>query len=151
MPCMSCNIHKLSLTTENNINFEEIVPENFFFKWPCRTNIHVVPQESRSIVNLKRENQRRITQKNLRGRSNPKEDPIPCQKEVISRCQQENFAPTRFEIQIWLWSSGGRIECSNIWINAFPFSLLNFLPIWKVDSRQKLLRFKKIRTQLIYD
>ena len=36
------------------------------------------------------------------GISNPKEDPSWHQKEVIPRCQRDNFAPTNFEIQIWV-------------------------------------------------
>ena len=34
--------------------------------------------------------------------SNPMEDPSWLQKDVIQRCQRENSAPTKFEIQIWV-------------------------------------------------
>ena len=50
-------------------------------------------------------------------RENSNEDPSWRQKELIPRCQRENFAPTEFEIQIWVLNFGRRVQYSNICIN----------------------------------
>ena len=65
------------------------------------------------------------------GMSNPKEDPSWRKKEVITRCQRENFASMKFEIQIWVWNFGRRVEYSKIWRNGFPFAQLTFILSWR--------------------
>ena len=81
--------------------------------------IHVVPHEIISIVNPNWEKQIGI--------SNPKEDPSWLQKEVITGWQRENLAPTKFEIQIWVFNFGRRVEYSKIWRDRFPFAWITFL------------------------
>ena len=66
-----------------------------------------------------------INSKVQQGNSN--RDPSWHQKELIPRCQQEHFAPTDFEIQIWVFNFGRGVEYSKIWINGFPFAQITFL------------------------
>ena len=78
--------------------------------------------------------------------SNPKEDPSWRQKELIPRCQWENFAPKKFEIQIWVWNFVRRIEYSMIWRNGFPLCKAHFSSEptkWKADRRW--YAFKNLR------
>ena len=116
--------------------------------------IHIVPQERRSIVKSQRgkihftisqfhhscsstrkekhsKHQRGKAKRNppeeYMGISNPKEDLSGLQKEVILRCQRENSAPTKFEIQIWVLNFGCGVEYSNIWRDRFPFARLTFI------------------------
>ena len=53
-------------------------------------------------------------QKEIIPRDNSNEDPIWRQKGLIPRCQRENFAPTKFEIQIWVFNFGRGVEYSKI-------------------------------------
>ena len=61
------------------------------------------------------------------GISNTKEDPSWRQKEVIMMCQRDNFVPTKFEIQIWVWNFWRRVDYYKIWRYGFPFARLTFL------------------------
>ena len=54
-------------------------------------------------------------------------DPSWHQKELITRCQRENFAPTEFEIQIWVLNFGREVDYTKIQRNGFPFARLTFL------------------------
>ena len=47
-------------------------------------------------------------------RDTSNEDPIWHQKELIPRFQRDNFAPTEFEIQIWVLNFGRGVEYSKI-------------------------------------
>ena len=51
------------------------------------------------------------------------------QTELIPRCQRENFAPTEFEIQIWVLKFGREVEYTKIRRKEFPFARLTFLLI----------------------
>ena len=98
------------------------------------TGKYVVPHEQISRVDPNGEKQGVIIEKESPGIANPKGDPswrqtelIPrCQqdnsnkdpswrrKELILRCQRENFAPTEFEIQIWVLNFGSGVQYSKI-------------------------------------
>ena len=108
-----------------------------------RKEKHSKPQQGKS---------KRNPQEESPGISNPREDPSWRQKEVIPRCQRENFVPTKFEIQIWVSNFMRRVEYSRIWRDGFPFCTARFSSDptkWKVDRH--CYDFKlKFKTQVIY-
>ena len=70
---------------------------------------------------------KRNTSEESPGIYDPKEYPSWLQNMVTPRCQQENFAPTKFEIKIWVWNFGRGVEDSKIQRNGFPLFKLTFI------------------------
>ena len=65
-------------------------------------------------------------------------------KEIIPRCQRDIFAPTEFEIKIWVCSFGREVEYTKIRRNEFPLCLANFFFLAdELEIRRKCYDLKK--------
>ena len=58
--------------------------------------------------------QRGIPQRNIRESLIPRNIQVGTKRKIILRFQLENFAPTKFEIQIWVVNFGRGVEYSKI-------------------------------------
>ena len=64
-------------------------------------------------------------------------------KELIQRCQQDNFAPEGFEIQIGVWNSGREVDYTKTQGNEFPLCTAHFSSEptkWKQDGNSDILK-----------
>ena len=103
----------------------------------CYPNKYIYPRKEKPSKPQQVKTKRKLTEESPEI-SNPKEYTSWRQKEVIPRCQRENFAPTKFEIQIWVWNFGRGVEDSKIWRNGFPISKDHFYSDptkWTADGR----------------
>ena len=64
-------------------------------------------------------------------------------KELVPRCQWDNFASAGFEIQIGVCNSGRKVDYTKTQGNEFPLCTAHFF-FWsdKVETRQKYSYFK---------